>query len=240
MAEVERDPLRSSSPTLVLRAGSATAGASGLCSAGFWISVKMAPPQLVPVFDHPHRKKKSCILVFRSDFPSFSVCSLPLVLSVGTTGESLAISTPYFHQIFTHGEDPPKTFLLQDEQPQHSQSLFLWQMLQSFNRSSGPALDWLQYIRIFLTLDSPEGDSALQMRLRSQWWVEGNNHLPWPAGKSLPNTAQDTVGCLCSKVALLAHGWLFFCKAASKWSDPYLHRMLFPLVQKCHFCLFFL
>ena len=36
--------------------------------------------------------------------------------------------------------------------------------------------------------------------------VEGEDHLPQPAGHALFNASQDTIGLLCHKDTLLAHG----------------------------------
>ena len=49
------------------------------------------PGQPVPVLGHPHSKK--CFLIFRGNIPCFSLCSLPLDLSLGTTEKSLALSS---------------------------------------------------------------------------------------------------------------------------------------------------
>lgn len=46
----------------------------------------------VPMFDHPHSQLK-CFLVFRGNIIHFSLCTLPLVLSLGITERSLAPSS---------------------------------------------------------------------------------------------------------------------------------------------------
>lgn len=109
-----------------------------------------------------------------------------------------------------------------------------------------PHWTWLSPSIPSLTLKSPKMDPALQTCLRLQCWVEGENRVPGPAGKSLPNAAQDALGDLCCKGTLPACGQpvvcqghqLFFCKAAFKLQAPYLHGMLFPLVLKHSFLIF--
>lgn len=64
----------------------------------------------------------------------------------------------------------------------------------------GPPLDSFQCAQVSLVLGGP--DPALQVRPHHSW-VEGEDHLSWPAGSTLPNATQDTISCFCSKGTLL-------------------------------------
>lgn len=78
-------------------------------------------------------------------------------------------------------------------------------MLQALNHLSGPLPDLLQYVCVSRVLGSPALDTALQAWPRQSRAV-GKEHLPWPAGNALPNTAQDAAGLVCFKGTLLARG----------------------------------
>ncbi|KAK4829697.1 hypothetical protein QYF61_006072 [Mycteria americana] len=89
----------------------------------------------------------------------------------------------------------PQPSLLQVEQPQLSQPFFI--------PSSGPTL-----VHIFPELRTPELHAVLQVGSH-QNRVEGQNHLPQPAGHASLDAAQDTVGLLGCECSLVAHGQLF-------------------------------
>jgi len=61
--------------------------------------------------------------MFRRNLPCFSLCPLPLVLSLDTTGKTLALSTlhPTFRFLPTQMRYAPKPSLLQAEQSQLAQ-----------------------------------------------------------------------------------------------------------------------
>ena len=117
--------------------------------------------QPVPVASHPH---------------SFSLCPLPLVLSLGTTEKSLAPSSlhPPFRYSYTLTRSPEPS-LLQAEQPQLFQPFLTGEMLQSLHHLSGPSLDSLQYVHISLVLGSPALDTVLQVwpAMMRLWFI------PW-------------------------------------------------------------
>uniref|UniRef100_A0A8C4P7D6 Vacuolar protein sorting-associated protein 13B-like n=1 Tax=Dromaius novaehollandiae TaxID=8790 RepID=A0A8C4P7D6_DRONO len=100
--------------------------------------------------------------VFRQSFLCFSLCPLPLVLSLGTIEKSLASSfdTPPA-DIYTHGSGlSPEPSLLQAEQSQLSQPLLIGEMRQSLNHLCGPLLDSFQYVCVSLALGNPALDPA--------------------------------------------------------------------------------
>ena len=74
-------------------------------------------------------------------------------------------------------------------------------MLQFIHHLCSSSLDSLLYVRVFLVLENPELDSALQI-WSYQCWAKGNNHLSSPAGHALSNAAQDALELLATK----AHG----------------------------------
>ncbi|XP_052520385.1 uncharacterized protein LOC128071565 isoform X3 [Tympanuchus pallidicinctus] len=78
-------------------------------------------------------------------------------------------------------------------------------MLQALHHLRGPPLDSFQEIPVFFLLGSPELDAVLQMR-PYQDVVEGEDHLPRPAGHALFSAPQYAIGPLGHKGTLLAHG----------------------------------
>jgi len=68
------------------------------------------------------------------------------------------------------------------------------EVLQSSDHLCGPPLGPLQQLSV-LVLRAPELDTILQM-VSHESRVEGQNHLPWPAGQASLDGSQDTVGFL--------------------------------------------
>ena len=68
----------------------------------------------------------------------------------------------------------------------------------------GPSLDVLQQVNVSTVLNTPHLDSVLQVRPH-QHRVEGQNHLPQPAGHASFDAAQDKVGFLGCEDTVLAH-----------------------------------
>ena len=89
---------------------------------------------------------KKFLLVFRRNFLCFSLCPLPLALSLGTTEKSLAPSS--WHPPFRYSEafirSPSQPSLLQAEQAQLLQPFLTGEMLQSPHHPRSPPLDSLQ------------------------------------------------------------------------------------------------
>ncbi|KAK4818851.1 LOW QUALITY PROTEIN: hypothetical protein QYF61_020070 [Mycteria americana] len=94
------------------------------------------------------------------------------------------------------------------KQPQLSQPVLVGEALQPSDHFCGPPLDPLQQLHVLLVLRAPELDAVLQVRSH-QSRVEGQNHLPRPAGHASFDAAQDTVGLLGCERTLLAHVQLF-------------------------------
>ncbi|KAK4823599.1 hypothetical protein QYF61_003799 [Mycteria americana] len=81
-------------------------------------------------------------------------------------------------------------------------------VFQPSDHFCGPPLDPLQQVHVFPVLRTPELDAVLQVGSH-QSRVEGQNHLPRPAGHASFDAAQDMVGLLGCERTLLAHVWLF-------------------------------
>jgi len=134
--------------------------------------------------------------------------SVSLLLSLGTTGESLAASTLQL---------PFRPFLHVPFEPPLPQS-------QCANGLHGRLLGSLQYMHVSLLLGNPEADAVLQL-WHHQCQVEGKAHLPH---LTPPYAAPDTVSVPSGKGALLAPGQLgahqdlqgFFCQAPFQLSIP--------------------
>ncbi|KAK4816734.1 hypothetical protein QYF61_022286 [Mycteria americana] len=82
------------------------------------------------------------------------------------------------------------------------------EVLQPSDYFCGPPLEPLQQVHVFPVLRGPELDAVLQVRSH-QRRVEGQNHLPRPAGCPSLDAAQDTVGFLGCERTLPAHVQLF-------------------------------
>ncbi|KAK4825361.1 hypothetical protein QYF61_026880 [Mycteria americana] len=132
------------------------------------------------------------------NLPSFSLKPLPLVLSEWVLLKILE----GFNKV------SPQPSLLQAEQPQLSQPVLVGEVLQPSDHFHGPPLDPLQQLHVLLVLRAPELDAVLQVGSH-QSRVEGQNHLPRPAGHAAFDAAQDRVGLLGCEHTLLGHVQLF-------------------------------
>jgi len=88
------------------------------------------------------------------------------------------------------------------------QTSFTGEMLHPFDPLWSPSLDPLQKLNIIPVLGVPVLDTVVQLR-PCKGKVERDNHLPLPAGHSSSDAAQDTIGLLGWKTALLSHVQLF-------------------------------
>jgi len=85
--------------------------------------------------------------------------------------------------------------LLQAEQPQLSQPYLTGEVFHPSDHFCGPPLDPFQQLHVLLVLRAPELDAGLQVG-SYQSGVEGQNHIPHPAGHDSLDAAQDMVGFL--------------------------------------------
>ena len=101
--------------------------------------------------------------------------------------------------------------LLQAEQAQLSQPVFIGRVLQPSDHLCGSPLDLFQKLHNFLQLGAPGLDTVLQMGPH-EGRVEGANDLPHPAGHLPFDAAQDTVGLLSCRAHTceMKSAWLLF------------------------------
>ena len=152
--------------------------------------------------------------------------SVSLLLCLGTSGESLAVSTlqPPFRPFLCVDEMPSEPPRSQAKQSQLTQPFLRGEMLQCPNDLHSRLLGSLQYVPVSLLLGNPEAGAVLRL-WHHQCQVEGKAHLPH---LSPPDAAQDTVSVPCGKGALLAPGQLgahrdlqgFFCQAPFQPGSP--------------------
>ncbi|KAK4810853.1 LOW QUALITY PROTEIN: hypothetical protein QYF61_008825 [Mycteria americana] len=112
------------------------------------------------------------------------------------------------HLLKGHNKVSLEPSLLQAKQPQLSQPFFIGEVFHPSDRFCGPPLDPRQQVHVLLVLRTPELDAILQVGSH-QRGVEGQNHLPRPAGHASLYAAQDTVGFLGCERTLPAHVQLF-------------------------------
>jgi len=108
---------------------------------------------------------KKCFLMFRGNLLCLSLCPLPLVLSLGATEKSLALSSlhPPFRYLYTLLRHTPPSLLFSRLNSPSSHYFLAGAMLQSLHHLNGPSLDSLQYVHVSLVPRSPEMDIALQV-----------------------------------------------------------------------------
>ena len=219
----------------------------GTMSDGFRISPRMETPQIPWATCASDWSPSQEIYLSWCSERNFCVLVLPLILSLGTTEESLAPSSLHspFSYLYTLIKRPLSLLFSYSEESQLFQLFLICQLLQSLRHLCGPFLGSLQHVHVSLVLASPELDTAPQV-WPHQCWVEGKDHLPRPAGYAFFNAAQDAIHLLCSKGTLLPHVQLvvhqdtqvLFCKAAFQLGDPQSILVLmvqdFPLLHVGH------
>jgi len=98
--------------------------------------------------------------------------------------------------------------LLQNQQAQRLQPFFIEEMLHPSVQFHGPPLNMLQYLHSLLVLGAPGLGAVLQV-VPHEGRVKGDSHFHCSAGHPSFDAAQDTIGLLGCKCALLAHVYLF-------------------------------
>lgn len=127
------------------------------------------PVQPGALLSYPQRKKKkSHFLMFRGNLPCFSLCLLPLVLSVGSTEQSLALfSTQLLWRcLYEFWWDSPVLSLLQGKQPQLSLPFFICEVLQSLHHSLFSPHLFFKNSK-FISTDMHNGDTTVRHMCRS-------------------------------------------------------------------------
>jgi len=113
-----------------------------------------------------------------------------------------------------HNQVCPQPSLLQAEQAQFLQPVFIGEVSPPLGHLWGPPLDPLQKFHIFPVLGPPHLDAVLQVGPH-RGRIEGDNHLPVPAGHHSSDGTQDTIGLPSWKRALLAHIQFFIIEMRS-------------------------
>jgi len=98
----------------------------------------------------------------------------------------------------------PQPPLLQTKQPQSPQPLLVRPVLCTPHQAPFPSLDTLQPLNVLLVVRGPKLNTVLKVQPH-QGRAQGHNHLPTPAGHTVPDTSQDAVGLLGHLGSLLAH-----------------------------------
>ncbi|KAK4831823.1 hypothetical protein QYF61_019346 [Mycteria americana] len=120
----------------------------------------------------------------------------------------------------------PQPSLLQAEQPQLSQPVFIGEVHQPSDHLRGPPLGLLKQVHVLLMLGTTELNTVLQAGSHKSG-VEVENHLPPPAGHTSFDAAQDTIGFLGCKCTLPGHTQFFI----HQYPQVLLHRAaLNPLI----------
>lgn len=178
----------------LLRAESVRAGCSDLCPVGYLQGQRLnsLSEQPVPVLDHLHSKKVSYVYM---KFLVFSMCSLPLVLSLGRGWVCCLYSS---HRVFMCMNKSPWAF----SRLRSPSSL----CLSSYVRYSSPLITFavLCWTRSSMSTshcgELTTGPSAPDVSC--QGWVEGKAQLS--AGNALSNAAQNDFSLLFKRT----HWWL--------------------------------
>ncbi|KAK4811179.1 hypothetical protein QYF61_019810 [Mycteria americana] len=100
------------------------------------------------------------------------------------------------------------TTSFQAEQPQLSEPFFIGEVLQPSDHFCGTSSGLALTGPSLSCTGAPELDAVLQVGSQESG-VEGENHLPRPAGHASFDTAQDTIGFLGCERTLLAHVQFF-------------------------------
>ena len=94
------------------------------------------------------RPAQECCLVLRGSFLGAQLCPLPPVLALGTTEQSLALSSASSLQGFRDMDEIPLGLLFSRLSSPRSPSLSSQEMLQCLCQLHGPALHSLQYAQV--------------------------------------------------------------------------------------------
>jgi len=119
-------------------------------------------------------------------------------------GEETRLTTTSFQVVVESEKVPPQPPLLQTEQPQLLRPLLIQLVLQTPHQPPCPSLDMLQQLSVFLVVRGPKLNTLLQVRPH-QCRVQGHDHLPAPAGHTIPDTSQNAVDLLGHLGTVLAH-----------------------------------
>ena len=87
----------------------------------------------------------------------------------------------------------PEPPFLQAEQTQLLQPLLVGLVLQTPHQLCRPSLDSLEHLNVLIVVRGPKLNTVLEVQPH-QSRVQGDDHLPRPAGHTVSDTSQDAVG----------------------------------------------
>ncbi|KAK4833077.1 hypothetical protein QYF61_027739 [Mycteria americana] len=114
------------------------------------------------------------------------------------------LSTTSFQGVVESDKVSPQPPFLQAKQPQFPQPLLIRLLLQTLHQLRCPSLDSLQHLNVSLVVRGPKLNTGFEVRPH-QCRVQGHDHFPSPAGHTISDTSQDTIGLLGHLGTLLAH-----------------------------------
>jgi len=123
-----------------------------------------------------------------------AIASHPMTSYLGEETNTCLI-TISFQVVLESNKVLPQPPLLQTKQPQLPQPLLVRFVLWNPHQRVCPSLDTLQQLKVLLVVRGPKLNTVLQV-WPHQCRVQGHDHLPTPAGHTIPDTSQDAVGLL--------------------------------------------
>ena len=162
--------------------------------------------------------------------------------------ESCSILLALFLQVFMNAVEISLSLLFSRLNSSSYLRLFLYSRGSSpFSKFMAYLLDSLQYVLVPLALGVPKLNTALHI-WPHQYWIEGKNHLSFPAGNILPNAAKKPVSLLSSMSTLLTRVQLgvyqdpqvLCCRAAFQLSATSMSWCLELFLLWCRILHFFL
>lgn len=146
--------------------------------------------------------EKKCLLI--SSLNLAQLKAIPSCPITGYLGEDTnpQLPTPSFQVVVESNKVSPELPLLQTKQPQFPQSLPIRPVFQTLHQFCSPSLDMVQGLNVFLEVRGPKVNTVLDVRPH-QSRVQGDDHLPSPAGYTIPDTSQDAAGLLLGHLGTL-------------------------------------
>jgi len=132
-----------------------------------------------------------------------AIASCPITSYLGEETNT-CLTTTSFQVVLESNKVSPQPPLPQIKQPQFLQLLLVRHVLQTPHQPHCPSLDTLPHLNVLLVERDPTLNTVLEVQPH-QCRVQGHDHLPTPAGRTVPDTSQDAVGLLGHLGTLLAH-----------------------------------
>lgn len=185
------------------------------CPAEFWVSLRSELSQPLwetwPLFNYSHWDFFSPLSNLNVPFGCLSYLLSFCCVASGRVSPVFSTTTPYVTE--DNSEISPYPSLPQAQQSQFCQSHFMCLVLQPLEHLAGRLLDSLPFISLSLVPGDPKTDTLFHRRSH-ECQGEEKSHFLWPAGFTLPNTAQYADG------PLLPQGTLLTCPPCCKPGLP--------------------